>query len=321
MTDSGKNAFPTSPPPGSNEEDRQAWVEEQRLLLMNILGAIADGVFAMRSDGRITYMNPACEVMFGISKSEVKAGNIDLLAMIYGIDGGAAGEELRKAVLEGRSIISQRMRIKTLSGKTVEISASAQGVSLNGVLARILCTCTDITTEVEQQKELDRQANTDQLTGCYNRRWFHNFLENIMRRARLQEIKVGLIFLDFDNFKLYNDLAGFLKGDALIREAAEAMRFALPRYCQLARLGGDEFIVIAEGIDYDVMMRIAANLHHSLSRIQKNLPDGGKYCVSASLGMSVLSSKNPAFTQILTLAEDAKRAAKTGGKGRICTLP
>ena len=320
--------FETSPPPPNEAMLRARWSEEQRLLLMGALDAIADAVFATQVNGRISFMNPAAEQMFGVTKERVRDEKIFLYDYVTNPDGEPAGQLLIDAVLYNPldAIARQHMQIRS-QDQVTEVLVSARGVILQGELARVMCTCTDITREVNHQRELERQANTDPLTGIYNRRWFHHYLEKIMRRASQEKVTVGLTFVDLDKFKTYNDAAGFEAGDELIKQIVAVMSEAKPSHFEIARIGGDEFLLLSDNTTQEEMMDVASAINLKLVDLRYDLPvsdklpEGGVYQAGASFGVSVLTSENPAFSQIFTFAENAKTSAKALGRGCVFTLP
>ncbi len=87
-------------------------------------------------------------------------------------------------------------------------------------------------------------ALRDELTGAWNRRYFHRFLETLLQRAVSERFRVTLMLFDIDDFKQYNDRFGHAAGDDILREAARLMRSVVRTHDVVARIGGDEFAVI-----------------------------------------------------------------------------
>ncbi len=87
-------------------------------------------------------------------------------------------------------------------------------------------------------------ALRDELTGAWNRRYFHRFLETLLQRAASERFRVTLMLFDIDDFKQYNDRFGHAAGDDILREASRLMRSVVRTHDVVARIGGDEFAVI-----------------------------------------------------------------------------
>ncbi len=97
----------------------------------------------------------------------------------------------------------------------------------------------------ERTERLYALSIHDDLTGIYNRRYFDRCLENEVQRHRRNGQSLAVLIVDIDNFKLYNDSCGHLKGDVCLRRTAEAMNRCLQRPGDyLFRYGGEEFAVI-----------------------------------------------------------------------------
>lgn len=96
----------------------------------------------------------------------------------------------------------------------------------------------------ERYVQLQRLALADDLTGCYNRRYFRHFLDKILAKARSARFPVTLLLFDIDDFKHYNDRHGHRVGDAILRQTAELIKRCVRDHDLVARIGGDEFAVI-----------------------------------------------------------------------------
>jgi diguanylate cyclase (GGDEF)-like protein len=93
-------------------------------------------------------------------------------------------------------------------------------------------------------RELEAQALRDELTGLYNRRYLHQFLDTILDRARAENFPVTLLLFDIDHFKQYNDQFGHPAGDDVLREISQLMRENFRSHDVVCRLGGEEFAVV-----------------------------------------------------------------------------
>lgn len=89
-----------------------------------------------------------------------------------------------------------------------------------------------------------RRSFVDELTGAWNRRYFHRFLDHTLAIARPQRRIVTVMAFDIDDFKRYNDAWGHDAGDEILRETVRLLESVIRRSDRVCRVGGDEFAVI-----------------------------------------------------------------------------
>jgi diguanylate cyclase (GGDEF)-like protein len=172
--------------------------------------------------------------------------------------------------------------------------------------------------------EQQRLAVTDGLTGLANRRWFDEALGREMERSKRFHHPLGLILLDIDNFKQYNDCYGHPTGDNLLKNLAEVLKRNLRDVDTAARYGGEEFAVILPEADLSSACSLAerlrdriAHLHSSPPLQELAIPDQP---VTVSLGVAVTSDRNPDIETLVRDADAALYDAKRSGKNRVSTL-
>ena len=185
---------------------------------------------------------------------------------------------------------------------------------------------------VEQRiLDLKHEANHDDLTNAWNRRYFDRFLEGILQRAREQRFRVTLLLFDIDDFKRYNDEYGHPAGDEILREAARLMQTVVRRQDVVARIGGDEFGVIfwdaeAPRRDHSEHPRTA---RRAASRFQKAICDHkfpklsdcapGTLSISGGLASYPWDGQTP--EELMKMADDALLESKGQGKNAITLGP
>lgn len=96
----------------------------------------------------------------------------------------------------------------------------------------------------EQHAELSEAAFTDPLTGAWNRRYFDRFLASALETTRKRRGSLTLMLFDLDDFKSFNDAAGHVAGDEILRETVRLMRSVVRPTDRVCRIGGDEFAVV-----------------------------------------------------------------------------
>jgi diguanylate cyclase (GGDEF)-like protein len=118
----------------------------------------------------------------------------------------------------------------------------------------------------QAQKELQRLAHYDSLTGLLNRKLFYEHLGKSLARAHREEKITAILFLDLDKFKSVNDTLGHAAGDLLLQSVAERITGCIRKNDIAARQGGDEFIVALDGVSAEEYVSTVAqrSLKHYL---------------------------------------------------------
>ena len=172
--------------------------------------------------------------------------------------------------------------------------------------------------------ELDELARRDPLTGLANRRAYDAWMAAVWAQAGAPGsggASLGLIVIDVDRFKAYNDFYGHACGDDCLKKIAVCLRDQLRGTTDLAaRLGGEEFAVLLPGQSEDVCAEIAERVRLAVQSLE--LPHSGlgpQGLVSVSAGVAshaVLPGASPA--SLFEAADSALYAAKISGRNRVC---
>ncbi|WP_169333633.1 putative bifunctional diguanylate cyclase/phosphodiesterase [Novosphingobium nitrogenifigens] len=174
----------------------------------------------------------------------------------------------------------------------------------------------DVTEQRKSQEAIWRHANFDMMTGLPNRRMFYERLERDILSSAVEERRLAVIFLDFDNFKEINDAFGHDKGDEVLREAARRLKSHLRESDVIGRLSGDEFTLILRSFRDDqeidnVVQRLLATLSEPY-RFGADILHA-----SASVGIAVYPDDGAAADELIRHADQAMYEAKAQGQGRF----
>jgi len=164
--------------------------------------------------------------------------------------------------------------------------------------------------------QIQQQALTDSLTGCYNRRSFEMQFDRELSMAKRQHQPLSLIMLDLDRFKQLNDSAGHDAGDGALRKLADCFKQELRGVDSAARFGGDEFALILPQAYPEGAQIIAERLRAQIESI--HIPGFGK--LSASMGIATFPSHGETRTELVVAADAALYSAKRSGRNRVCVF-
>ena len=160
----------------------------------------------------------------------------------------------------------------------------------------------------------------DHLTGIANRRGFDNRLELEWNRAKRDKSIIGILMLDIDKFKNYNDLFGHQQGDLALQCVAKALERSINRSIDLcARWGGEEFIALLPGTDIIGVATVAESIRTEIEKTVIPCPDAKGSRVTVSIGgHAMIPSKDSTAEEFVAKTDSALYMAKE--KGRNCCV-
>lgn len=162
-------------------------------------------------------------------------------------------------------------------------------------------------------------ANLDGLTGLYNRRYFDRQMAAEFARHRRHQLPLGVVLVDVDDFKLFNDRYGHQRGDACLKEVAEALHDGARRPGELAaRYGGEEFVVLLPNVTPAALARYGDWLCRRIGAL--GIPHAAASAaphVTASIGLCArIPGENDTAEGMLHAADMALYRAKRAGRNR-----
>ena len=274
-------------------------VKKAQANFQTLMETTGDAVVVVGADGAVCYANPAAELLFDCTGSDLMGK-----PFLFPLDREGEHREVIIPRPDGEKIVGD-MRVAT-SNWDNEIVRFA--------------TIRDITEMVRLRELLHREAVTDALTGLSNRRGFLSLAENGIQIASRMGLKATVLFADLDGFKTVNDTLGHEEGDRVLQEAAEALRRTFRSCDTIGRIGGDEFAVFMLHDGNDEVGDIRSRLTGVIDKINAT---GERRCrLSMSTGLSEWTPENPVSLEALMAEADRrmyrdKEARKQGGADRI----
>jgi len=162
--------------------------------------------------------------------------------------------------------------------------------------------------------QIQQQALTDPLTGCYNRRSFEMQLDRELKVSARLHSPLSLLMLDLDRFKQLNDSCGHDTGDDALRRLSECFREELRGVDSAARFGGDEFALILPQAYSDGALIVAERVRAKVEQI--DVPGFGH--LSASIGIATFPADASSRAELVSAADRALYRAKRRGRNRVC---
>ncbi|MGE5342457.1 MAG: two-component regulator propeller domain-containing protein [Candidatus Omnitrophota bacterium] len=169
-------------------------------------------------------------------------------------------------------------------------------------------------------KELNRIATIDGMTGIYNYRWFSTNLDREWKRALRMGRPIGILLIDVDFFKAYNDAYGHQAGDECLRKVASELRTHCRRPADaVARYGGEEFIVILPETDTQHAGMVAGMMREGVENLAiPHQVSSVAPVVTISIGYaSLVPHETLDAAALVKMADDALYHSKKNGRNRI----
>ena len=171
--------------------------------------------------------------------------------------------------------------------------------------------------EKELKKQAEVQAQTDFLTGVFNRRCFVESAEAELERAIQSQRPLSLLMFDIDHFKSINDTWGHAMGDIVLQQVSHLIRDALRTGDIFGRTGGEEFAAVLVRTEGDSAFNVSQRLCGMVADAII-IPEGAERIpVTISIGLAQLKGRNISFDELMNEADQAMYAAKKAGRNRV----
>ena len=169
---------------------------------------------------------------------------------------------------------------------------------------------------IHAREKILNLADTDDLTGIWNRRYFRRQLSQEFERARTFSVPLSLLIFDIDDFKQINDGFGHTIGDVVLSELCGVVREALRPTDSLARFGGDEFAIILPHTDLAGAMAVADRLLMRVRSLTVPTDEEGAIRCSVSIGLAEFRRDDMTANDLVRRADEQVYLSKRTGKNR-----
>ena len=170
---------------------------------------------------------------------------------------------------------------------------------------------------IRLREALRAQSTKDPLTGLYNRRYLQEMLDREIRRAIRSEQHLGILMLDLDHFKKFNDTYGHEAGDAVLRETAAFLVRSIRVEDFVCRYGGEEFVVVLPTADLRAAEARAERIRSKLRDVVVMHDGRSVGVITASIGVAALPNHGTTEKELLQAADGALYRAKREGRDRV----
>ncbi len=175
----------------------------------------------------------------------------------------------------------------------------------------------DINQRKIMERELERLATHDPLTGLYNRRELEQQLSDELARAHRYQRPLSLLLLDVDHFKVINDRFGHLVGDQVLRQLSQLLQSCVRAVDYVARYGGEELVIVLPEVDGQEALEMAERLRGLVEAKQMPVADDKQVGVTVSIGIASFPLHGRDIAHLFRKADEAMYRAKREGRNRV----
>ncbi|AVP56523.1 EAL domain-containing protein [Pulveribacter suum] len=284
----------------------------------SLLDKAGDAIIVRDLEQRVTYWNHGAERLYGWRSQDVLGQRVT--ALLY--RDPAPFERALQAVLREGSWSGELVQYDR-DGRTLEVEGRWTLVrDEQGQPRSVLAFNTDIRQRKASEREIQRLAFFDPLTGLPNRLQLLERMGDALVQAHQQDSGGALLFIDLDNFKTLNDTLGHDKGDQLLQIVGQRLASCVRPADTVARLGGDEFVVLVQDLARQDPARADAAGHLGekvLAALAAPYALAGYQVRSTpSVGIALFDGSPTSVGELLKQADMAMYEAKMAGRNTLC---
>jgi diguanylate cyclase (GGDEF)-like protein/PAS domain S-box-containing protein len=288
--------------------------DDKLRLTAKVFSNTLEGILITDVDGNIIDVNEAFCTTSGYACDELIGQNPRILQS--GMQSGSFYESMWQSILttgHWAGELWNRKKEGELYVEWLSISAIANEA---GRVTHYAGISSDITLTKHHEKQLERIAHYDALTGIPNRTLLGDRMKQAIARTAREQNMMAVCYLDLDGFKPINDSMGHEAGDRVLIEIAQRIENTIRGDDTVARLGGDEFVILLLGLERGE--ECSMTLNRLLAAISEPIDIAFKpFVLSASIGVSIYPLDDEDTDTLLRHADQAMYVAKQSGKNRF----
>ena len=289
-------------------------LQSQFKLIIEAFDMISDGILITDNKNKILVVNKGLERITGFSASEVIGKNPKTISS--GWHDRNFYQTMWKSISQ-KGMWQGEIHDRRKNGEIYISFLSIYAVKdEHGNITNYIGIYNDITEQYVAHKTIKKLTHTDNLTNLPNRHSLTNYLSNAISVANQNNLKLGLLLFDMDNFKKINDSVGHKIGDLLLIQVVEKIKPKTEKTGIMARLEADMFAIVFERLKE--IENIVYFSQQMLSIFEQPfIIDNQEFYLSASIGMCLFPDDAKTAEEMIQYADIAMNRAKDLGKNRF----
>lgn len=292
----------------------EARLRESDEQFQRMMNTMQDVFYRTDAEGITRYVCPAVRQVLGYSAQEI----VGRPAAAFYPD-PADREALKETILREGFVRDFPGQMRRKDGRIIDISISSTCIQdEEGKFAGIEGIWRDITDRRNLERELERRATTDELTGIANRGTILEKLDHLLQRYLRHHQPLTVFILDLDYFKLINDRYGHMAGDQLLRQVVDIIQAQLRSIDLFGRIGGEEFILILDNTLPEKANDIGGRVLDQVRRQNYDIGTASPLRITISIGATCAGPADRSLSSLLERADKALYRAKASGRDQLC---
>ena len=297
-----------------SEIEAQLRASEQNF--RRLFDSLQDVYYRTNAQGVVQHVGPGVRRVLGYEPHEIEGRTAESY-----YPQSTDRDAFKAAILADGEVSDFPGQMVRRDGQVIDISISSHALYDHaGNFAGVEGIYRDVTQRKNLERELQRLATTDMLTGIANRRAFLETAESAYAHSCHSGEPLTLLMLDLDHFKAINDRYGHLEGDRALVAFAQAVKSQLRASDAVGRLGGEEFGVLLPLTTLAEGLEAAHRILQSVRALQLSDDTGQAYRITTSLGVGAFRQNDRSLRDMLDRADQALYLAKHRGRDQIASL-
>lgn len=266
------------------------------------------GMAIVDLEGRFLRVNPSICSLLGYTEKELL--ELTIADITHSENQAQEHDSLGRELTGASSNHHAERRYRHADGSVIECVLSIATVQdETGVPVHTVEQVQDVTEQRRLERQLQKLADYDHLTGLLNRRRFEDELQRQIERCARHGERAALLLMDIDHFKAVNDTGGHAAGDTLLRQVGGIFDARIRRSDFAGRIGGDEFAAILVDANVETSVKVAEELIDAV----RELDDTD---VTASIGIALIRPDDK-VDAVLARADRAMYSVKSAGRDGV----